>query len=190
MTGLRRHKQDLRQRMKKIRAQAHAENPDIGQALRDSFFQRITLPDRCVVASYSPFDSEIDTIPLTDALRDRGFTIVLPVMTGSGQPLVFRRYDRGDRLEVNATGIREPLSSAPQMQPDILFVPLLAFDRQLYRLGYGGGYYDRTLENLRGQKSIATLGVAFSAQEIPEVPKSPHDVRLDKIITENQAFAD
>jgi len=181
-------KRDLRLVMKDRRANAYAENPDAGSALCTQLLKHISLPSQAVVASYQAFGNEIDTVPLVEALRSRGHRIALPVVVGKGQALLFRCYEAGDQLAVGSFGMEEPLSSAPTIQPDVLLVPMLAFDRRLYRLGYGGGFYDRTLQQLRRQKRILALGVAFSCQEVLDVPHGTHDVRLDKITTELEAF--
>jgi 5-formyltetrahydrofolate cyclo-ligase len=103
-------------------------------------------------------------------------------------PLIFRAYSPGDRLVLGARNIDEPATGAEELTPDIVLVPLLAFNRSRARLGYGGGYYDRTLHNLRKNKKILGLGIAFSGQEVIEIPTNPFDAPLDKIITEDAVF--
>lgn len=190
MTDLRQRKRDLRQIMKDRRAQAQIENPDAPAALRDCVLKQIPFPPRSIVGSYSAIGSEINPAPLAEALRAMGYIIALPVVAGEGRPLLFRRHEPGDPMELSVTGIAEPASSAPAVEPDILLVPMLAFDRRRHRLGYGGGYYDRTIEHLRRRKPLVTIGLAFACQEIPGIPTGAHDVRLDKIATEIQAFQD
>lgn len=188
MKDVRAQKQGLRQAMRDVRKKAFAENPGAGAALSARVLSHFSFPAKAVIAASIPFGGEIDISLLTESLRRKEHTIVFPVVSGEGQPLVFRRHQAGEPLVANKFGILEPLSSAPILEPDILFIPLLAFDRRLHRLGYGGGYYDRTLERLRAAKNIVAMGLGFSAQEIPEVPRDAHDARLDKIFTENQAF--
>jgi 5-formyltetrahydrofolate cyclo-ligase len=188
MKDLRAQKQNLRQVMRDVRRKAFAENPEAGAALCTQVLDHFTLPQKAIVAASIPFGGEIDVTPLMEALREKGHTIVLPVISAEGEALIFRQHQAGEPLAANMLGILEPLSSAPMLEPDILFIPLLAFDLRLHRLGYGGGYYDRTLQRLRAGKSIVAVGLGFSAQEIPEVPRDAHDARLDKIFTENQAF--
>ena len=188
MSDIFQKKRDLRLVMKDRRAKAHAETPDACSALCAHVLKNISPPPLAIVASYQAFASEIDPAPLVEALRSRGHGIVLPVVVGKGQALIFRRYEAGDPLVVSEFGIAEPLPSAAVVQPDILLAPMLAFDRRLYRLGYGGGFYDRTIQQLRRQKMIFTLGLAFAGQEVPDVPHGTHDVRLDKIATEIEAF--
>jgi 5-formyltetrahydrofolate cyclo-ligase len=123
---------------------------------------------------------EIDIRPLLLALAERGHPIALPVTPKRGLPLVFRRWRPGEPLGRGPMGTRQP-ESGETLRPDWLLVPLLAFDRDGRRLGYGGGYYDRTLPTLPG---AVALGCAYVAQELPEVPAGPEDWRLDAVATE------
>lgn len=188
MSDLRTEKQAMREEMKKRRALAQKENPKAGLALRDLFLRHIQLPERSVVAAYRPINSEIDVIPLTEALQAQGHVIVLPVVVEKAPILEFRRYQSGDRLMTSPFGVDEPLSSAPVLRPDIVLVPLLAFDRHLYRLGYGGGFYDRTIMQGREKASLTAIGLAYAAQFTDLVPHDESDARLDKIVTEIQIF--
>jgi 5-formyltetrahydrofolate cyclo-ligase len=139
------------------------------------------------VSGYWAIGDEIDVRPALRMLAARGLAVALPVMAGASAPLTFRRWVPGDRLRHRMWGIEEPLPDAPVVRPDLLLVPLLAFDARGGRLGYGGGYYDRTLALLRsdGGSPVFACGVAFAAQEVPEVPCEPKDMRLDAVITEN-----
>jgi len=137
-----------------------------------------------VVSGFSPMKSEISPLPLLRRLADAGASLALPAVTGRGQPLVMRAWSFGAPLVPGVWGIREPPADAPELNPDILIVPLLAFDRRGYRLGYGGGYYDRTIARLRTMKPVIAVGIAFSAQQIEEVPTTPRDERLDLVLTE------
>jgi 5-formyltetrahydrofolate cyclo-ligase len=105
------------------------------------------------------------------------------VVSGQGQPLVFRSWKPGDTTSAAVWGIGEPLGSAPVVEPDVLLVPLLAFDADGYRLGYGGGFYDRTLARLRGMKSVVAIGLAFDEQQVDSVPHTGRDERLDWVLT-------
>lgn len=138
-----------------------------------------------VVAGYWPMGDEIDPRPLMECLAGRGCPLVLPVVTARGRPLSFRRWDVGDLLEDGPHGTLHPLADAPELVPDILLVPLLAFDAGGYRLGYGGGYYDRTLAGLRAQGRVTAIGLAFAAQRVAAVPRDHHDQPLDLVLTEN-----
>jgi len=107
---------------------------------------------------------------------------------GKGEALQFRRYDTGDPLPTSAFGLEEPPATAEAVDPDVVLTPLLAFDRQRYRLGYGGGYYDRSLTGLRQRQEVTAIGVGFACQEVPEVPRGAHDAQLDKVVTEIQVL--
>ena len=131
------------------------------------------------IAGYWPIGSEIDLRPLLRALHGRGNPILLPVTPPRGQPLAFARWRPGDILAPGRFGTVSP-TGEPGV-PDVLLVPLLAWDGQGRRLGYGGGYYDRTLAVLTGRRAI---GCAYAAQQVAEVPAGPHDVRLDAVATE------
>jgi 5-formyltetrahydrofolate cyclo-ligase len=141
-----------------------------------------------VVSGFSPIRSEISPLPLMRRIADAGASLALPVMTGRGQPLTMRAWSFGAPLVAGVWGIREPPADAPEVFPDILIVPLAAFDRRGYRLGYGGGYYDRTIDRLRAMKPVTAIGLAFAAQQIDEVPATPRDERLDLVLTEDGTF--
>jgi 5-formyltetrahydrofolate cyclo-ligase len=141
-----------------------------------------------VVSGFSPIRSEISPLPLMRRIADAGASLALPVMTGRGQPLTMRAWSFGAPLVAGVWGIREPPADAPEVFPDILIVPLAAFDRRGYRLGYGGGYYDRTIDRLRAMKPVTAIGLAFAAQQIDEVPTTPRDERLDLVLTEDGTF--
>ena len=145
----------------------------------------IAVPPDAIVSGFMPLKSEINPLPLMRKLAAAGASLALPVVVARGQPLVMRAYAFGDPLEARQWGIREPKADAPEVFPDILLVPLLAFDRRGHRLGYGAGYYDMTLAALRAKKKIVAAGIAFAAQEIDEVPTTPRDARLDLVLTEH-----
>ena len=105
-------------------------------------------------------------------------------MIANGQPLQFRRWLPGEPTVPGVWGIPRPPDSSPEVEPDVLIIPMLAFDRQGYRLGYGGGFYDRTLEKLRAKKNVVAIGVAYFAQELPSVPHGPHDQPINFVMTE------
>ncbi len=135
-----------------------------------------------VFSSYRAIGTECDPVPLESALTAAGHTISLPVIRRKGEPLLFRRWQPGDPLVTRAWGIREPDASAAAVEPDVLLLPLLAFDAAGWRLGYGGGFYDRTLARLRARKPIIAIGLAFATQEVDAVPHSAYDERLDWIL--------
>lgn len=136
-----------------------------------------------IVSAYLPMRTEIDPLPLLAAMVAAGLTTALPIVPGRGVPLLFRRWRPGDPVVVAGFGTREPPASCPLVEPDLLLVPLLAFDPTGYRLGYGGGYYDRTLAGLRGAGAITAIGLAFAEQEVDAVPHLDYDQPLDGVLT-------
>jgi 5-formyltetrahydrofolate cyclo-ligase len=144
----------------------------------------IAVARGAVVAGYAPMRSEFDPRPLMLRLAAEGATLALPVVTGRDVPLTFRTWVPGDALVTAAFGMQEPSGEAEPLVPDILLVPLAAFDRAGHRIGYGAGYYDRTLTALRSRKSIIAIGLAFAAQETEKIAADSHDAPLDLILTE------
>jgi 5-formyltetrahydrofolate cyclo-ligase len=141
-----------------------------------------------VVSGYSPIRSELDPVPLMKKLAAQGAKLALPAILGRGKSLVFRAWSPDDRLTMGPLGILEPSPAMAELIPDIMLVPLAAFDRLGHRIGYGAGHYDFTLAHLRKQKPITAIGIAFAAQEIKAVPALAHDVALDYVLTEKKAF--
>ena len=134
-----------------------------------------------VIALYSPVRGELDPRFLQQALEKAGFQTALPVVTDKDGPLSFRLWGQGDALIPGAYGILEPDTDAPEIAPHVVIAPLLAFDDECYRLGYGGGYYDRTLA---ADTSIKAFGFAFAAQLVDDLPREAHDFPMHGIITE------
>jgi 5-formyltetrahydrofolate cyclo-ligase len=141
-----------------------------------------------VVSGYSPIRSELDPAPLMKKLAAQGAKLALPAVLARGKSLVFRAWSPSDRLRLGPLGILEPSLAAAELVPDIMLVPLAAFDRLGHRIGYGAGHYDFTLAHLRKAKPITAIGLAFAAQEIKAVPALAHDVALDYVLTEKKAF--
>ena len=137
--------------------------------------------------AYWPIRGEADPLPLLAALAAAELTTGLPVVEGRGRPLLFRRWRPGDALADGPLGLREPAEAAPLVEPDLLFVPLAAFDRSGHRLGYGAGYYDATLATLAARRPLA-IGLAFSSQEVAVIPAEPHDRPLAFVITERETL--
>ena len=140
------------------------------------------------VSGYSPLKSEISPLPLMRRCADAGAALALPVVVGRGKALIMRAWSFGAPLGSGVWGIREPTADAAEVFPDILLVPLLAFDRTGHRIGYGAGYYDMTIAALRTMKPVVAIGIAFAAQEIAAVPATPRDARLDLVLTEREAI--
>ena len=148
----------------------------------------LAIEPGAVVSGFMPMKSEINPIPLMRKLADAGATLALPVVAGKGQPLIMRSWSLGEPLAAGVWGIREPKPEAPEVFPDILIVPLLAFDRRGHRIGYGAGYFDMTIAALRAGKPVVAAGIGFAAQEIAEVPTTPRDARLDLVLTEREVI--
>ena len=146
----------------------------------------LAIEPGAIVSGFSSLKSEINPVPLMRKLADQGAQLALPVVAGKGQPLIMRAWSFGEPLDSGVWGIREPKADAPEVAPDILIVPLLAFDRRGNRIGYGAGYYDITIAKLRAMKPTVAIGIAFAAQEIAEVPVTPRDARLDLVLTERE----
>ncbi|MGH6682489.1 MAG: 5-formyltetrahydrofolate cyclo-ligase [Pseudolabrys sp.] len=139
-----------------------------------------------IVSGFSPMKTEINPVPLLRRLANAGAQLALPAIAGRGKPLIMRAWKFGDPFKAGQWGIREPLPEAPEVAPDILIVPLACFDRAGHRIGYGAGYYDMTINALRARKPVVAVGIAFAAQEIPQVPATERDARLDLVLTERE----
>jgi 5-formyltetrahydrofolate cyclo-ligase len=144
----------------------------------------VAIKQGVIVSAYSPMKSEFNPVPLMRKLSESGATLALPVTPKRGNPLIMRAWAFGDEMASGVWGIREPKSESPEVFPDIMLVPLAAFDRSGHRIGYGAGYYDMTIARIRAMKPVITIGLAFAAQEIPRVPATAFDARLDLVLTE------
>jgi 5-formyltetrahydrofolate cyclo-ligase len=141
-----------------------------------------------IVSGFMPLKSEINPLPLMQKLAEAGARLALPAVAERGRPLIMRAWEFGAALDRGQWGIREPKLDAPEVEPDILLVPLLAFDREGFRIGYGAGYYDMTIHRLRALKPVTAVGIAFAAQEVPKIPTTPRDERLDLVLTEREVI--
>jgi len=171
-------------------AVARDAGPGAADRLRDRFLASIPLPaPGAAISAFWSMGDEIDVRPLLAKLDALGYRGCLPLTVGKGRPLVFRRWSPGLALVSGGFGTSVPPPDSPIVTPDVLIVPLLAFDRNGYRLGYGGGFYDRTLAALSAAKlPHLAVGVGYAGQEVPEVPRHDGDQRLDWIVTEREAF--
>jgi 5-formyltetrahydrofolate cyclo-ligase len=145
-------------------------------------------PQNRIVSAFHTFATEISTAELFKKLVSDGWVTALPIVVAKNTPLVFRRWAPGEPLVPGLWDIQIPPDSAPEVLPDVLLVPMLAFDRKGHRLGYGGGFYDRTLAKLRALKKVTAIGIAYAGQEIDTVPRDDHDQPLDWIMTERETF--
>ena len=141
-----------------------------------------------LVGGYRPQGSEIDPTPLMRRLTSAGAALAMPVATAIDAPLIYRAWRAGDLLAPDAFGIPSPTPAAPEVIPDLVIAPLLAFDRRGGRLGQGGGAFDRTIARLRAAGEVWVIGLAFAGQEVDAVPLEAHDQRLDAILTEAGYF--
>jgi 5-formyltetrahydrofolate cyclo-ligase len=148
----------------------------------------VEIVSGAIVSGYWPIKNEIDPMPLMRHLAAQGAQSALPVVTGRDQPLTFRAWTADTQLLRGQLGIMEPSPESAVVDPDIVLVPLAAFDRAGHRIGYGAGHYDRTLLQLRASKPIVAIGLAFAVQEIETIPTLPHDVRLDYVLTEDRTI--
>lgn len=137
-----------------------------------------------IIGLFVPFRDELHPGHLIDRLTSDGRKLALPCTPRWNHPLVFRAWGPDDPLVRGRMNIPEPFSEAPEVFPEVLLVPPVAFDRRCYRIGYGAGFYDRTLPALRAIHPVFALGFAFACQEIEAVPEESHDVVLDAIVTE------
>ena len=149
----------------------------------------IEVTPGAIVSGFMPMKTEINPLPLLRKLAGQGAQLALPFIAGRGKPLIMRAWKIGGAFKEGQWGIREPLPEAPEVAPDIVIVPLACFDRAGHRIGYGAGYYDMTLAALRARKKIVAIGIAFAAQEIPHVPATERDERLDFVLTEKEIIA-
>ena len=170
-------KATLRRNARERRAALARACPDFAQRIAGA---DLDIPAPAIVAGYWPLRDEADPRGLMQALAARGHTLALPRIEAKAMPLSFRCWRDGDALVDNHHAIAEPRADAPYVAPDVVLVPLLAFDALGHRLGYGGGYYDRTLAAL----SARAIGVAYSGQEIDAIVAEPHDRGLDAVVTQ------
>jgi 5-formyltetrahydrofolate cyclo-ligase len=164
---------------------------DARQAAAEAIAARafpLTIGPGIIVSGFMPLKSEISPLPLMKKLAEAGARLALPVIAGRGKPLIMREWKFGEALDRGQWGIREPKAEAAEVEPDILLVPLLAFDRSGHRIGYGAGYYDMTIAGLRARKIVTAAGIALAAQEVARVPTTERDARLDLVLTEREVL--
>lgn len=183
--------QSIATRKKQLREQALARrdalSPDYRQRAAETLAEApfpVEVPKGAIVAGFFPMKTEISPLPLMRKLAAGGALLALPRIRGRGHPLSMRAWSFGAALVPGQWGIREPAPDAPEVAPDILIVPFAAYDRSGYRVGYGAGYYDRTIATLQAKKKVVTVGFGCVAQEIEACPVEEHDKQLDFIVTE------
>jgi 5-formyltetrahydrofolate cyclo-ligase len=177
-------KREERARALARRAAAFAAHGEAaGAALAAHGLSFLSLAPDSIVSGFSAIRDEIDPGRLLARLSADGHRLCLPVMEGKGKPLVFRAWAPGDAMGKVQWGIAEPLPDKPVLEPDVVLVPLLAFDAAGNRLGYGGGFYDRTLRRLRAIKPAVAVGIAYDELKVDAVPHQSYDERLDWVLT-------
>ena len=177
-----------------LRKEALARREGISEDEAQAFAERLATEGARFVAERKPqsvsafwsIGAEPSTFPLLETLQRQNVPTALPIIEGRGKPLTFRLWKQGEPLAEAKWGIKEPLPQAQEVFPDLLFVPLAAFDRRGNRLGYGAGFYDRTLARLRAMKPITTIGIAFAIQELLSVPTHEADEKLDFVLTDRE----
>jgi len=185
---IRKQKYRLRKKSSERRAALHAANSAAGSAgLARVAMSVLPLTNGKHIAGFCSIRSEIETTPLLTALHELKIRIALPVVIAAGLPLIFREWIAGEPLKSGLHGTRHPGSGSNKIEPDLVLVPLLAFDSQGGRLGYGAGYYDRTLHELKKKRAgVLAVGVAYDDQQVEEVPTGAKDSRLDAVITDRR----
>jgi 5-formyltetrahydrofolate cyclo-ligase len=186
---------DIAARKAQLRTEALSRRdalpPDVRAAAAETIAARplpVETRAGAVVSGFMPIKSEINPLPLLRRYADAGARLALPAIAGRGKPLSMRAWAVGEKLFAGQWGIREPDISAAAVDPDIMLVPLAAFDRRGYRLGYGAGYYDMTITAIRARKPVIAVGIAYAVQEFAEVPISSHDAKLDLVLTEREVI--
>ena len=177
-------KLELRTELRARRAELAHAHPDFAQDVAQHV-AALKIADGSVVGGYIAINDEADPYILLKKLTLQNCTLAYPRVAAKDAPLAFHRWEAGENMQRGAYGIPEPSKDWPLAYPHILFVPLLAFDADGHSLGYGGGYYDRTLDFLRANSTVRAIGVAYAGQEVPELPREDHDHRLDAVITED-----
>lgn len=164
------------------------KHPDLGDQAAENFLHALSLEQGQKISVYFPFEDELDTLPLVEELWRRGHLCLLPVFDKVNKVMQFARWDKNTKIESGTFGIGMP--AEPEFHdPDILVVPVVAFDQRGHRLGYGKGYFDATLNNLRHKKKITAVGYAFAEQAVLfGLPTEPHDQNLDMIVTPQRVF--
>ena len=173
-----------------LREKAHQRRAALSPAFRkeaaiaaaETFAAAVPVKKGQVISLYWAIRDELDTEPLLVQLMDEGHQVCLPVVLGRDEPLEFRLWQLGQPLAPSGFGTLAPQLGAPVVTPDIMVLPMLGFDKNGNRLGYGAGHYDRTIDGI--EKPVMLVGYAFGAQELDNMPAEPHDKPLDMVVTE------
>ncbi len=155
----------------------------------EHFKRQIPIPQKGHVAGYSPIKNECSPLPVLEHLHHLHCPLALPVVLKKNHELAFRAWHPGDALEAGLLGIPEPKLEADTVYPSVLLVPMIGFDHRGFRLGHGGGFYDRTIEMLRKSQPILCVGIAYHFQKSENLPSESHDCRMDYIVTDKEVLA-
>ena len=180
-------KQVLRRSATKIRKGLFEQQSQADIALAAHADALLDQFGRGIYAAYLPIRSELSPLPLIARLADLSIQTAMPITPAPGNPLDFRLWATGDKLDDGLYDTKQPSSNAPVCRPDVILAPMLAFDSACWRLGYGGGFYDRSIGGLRqaGHKVVA-IGIAFAGQQVEQVPTGPYDMALDAVLTPDE----
>ena len=182
-------KKRLREAANRLRENVQSDQRFLAaQLVADAGAALIQTLGKKIIAGYHPIGSELDSLILLEALSRMDCIITLPVTPAENAPLLFRRWAPGEALRKGRFGVKEPSPRSQELDPDIVLAPLLAFDRTGHRLGYGGGFYDRTLHALRAEAQVVAIGIAFDEQEIDTLPHNDDDEALDWVLTPTGAW--
>ncbi|MBL8640566.1 MAG: 5-formyltetrahydrofolate cyclo-ligase [Alphaproteobacteria bacterium] len=185
-------KQDIRRNAKLFRDHLVVSpdwNPDSSAQAARHLMEMLSFPENAVISVYYPIGSEIDPSPIVEKLWQRNLTVCLPCIKEGQRKLIFVPWTPQTQFETRRFGIPEPVDKSVLCTPDILIIPLLAFDQRGYRMGYGQGHYDETLASLRAQKTVLAVGLAYAEQAVLlPLPIENHDERLDMVITPQRVF--
>ncbi|MBS0232948.1 MAG: 5-formyltetrahydrofolate cyclo-ligase [Proteobacteria bacterium] len=177
-------KKDLRAEALLRRKEAFERHgPEASRKIAAQGLDFLGIKPDAIVSGFAAIRDEINPAALMAWLHAEGFRLALPVMQGRGKPLLLRSWSPGDMMAPAAWGIAEPLEDKPEVEPDVVLVPLLAFDARGHRLGYGGGFYDRTLNRLRKSRRVVAVGLAYDEQMVDAVPVESYDEKLDWVLT-------
>jgi 5-formyltetrahydrofolate cyclo-ligase len=180
-------KKQLRREAEHLRHGIAQAEPNAAKAFIENFLGAITPKTGAIISGYIPARGEANPLPLMERLKADGHPLALARVAQKAQPMQFHLWRDNAAPLRSAFGVMEPAADWPSCIPDILLVPMLAFDKEGYRLGYGGGFHDRTLQSLRPQTGILAVGIAFAGQEMMILPHDEHDEKLDWIVTEKFA---
>ena len=180
-------KKAFRTQAKATRLEAFHQVPEAGEQIAQQLLS-LAFSTGANISAFWPLAEELDTLPLLHALHEQGHQMLLPIMLGAGKPLEFGSWQPGDTLKAAAFKTLEPSDDKDRLAPNIMLCPLLAFDRRGFRMGYGGGFYDRSIAQLQEQGDLLTIGIAFAAQEVEAIPIGEYDMPLDMIVTEKEVI--